>query len=458
MIAITLLAFLLPLGTRVLVGFVTPGFHEYEALFVYLTDFFVAFLIYRAVKRHGSDLAELLRAAPTSLLFVFVLACGLSVVVAPSLPLALYSFARVLFMIALALSLGVIASREHLFTALCAGIIATAVIQGGLGIAQFGSQSDLGFSKAGEPRLVSYTGAASTITLPEGGRFLRAYGTFPHPNIFAAFMMLGLLATGLWYVKTDIALGRELFSHKDSWWRNRDNLLKALNAYILHPLFRLKLLLVAASWILTLGLIFSFSRSGWVAAFCGLIILSVSLFRYFPGALLRFALMIASCAVIGYALCSTLVLPRVAVERGQPAVDDRAAYTSLALGIASDNPFGIGIGNQVLYGVKQELYQAQGMRSVWKWEPIHSLYLLILTEIGLLGLLSFVIFLAMVLWRLARFITPEKAFVLAAITGLMVAGLFDHYLWTLQPGRLMLWLVLGLALSQMLPSKRMHQR
>ena len=38
------------------------------------------------------------------------------------------------------------------------------------------------------------------------------------------------------------------------------------------------------------------------------------------------------------------------------------------------------------------------------------------------------------------------------IAGLMILsllgfGLFDHFLWTLQPGRLMLWLILGIILG-----------
>ena len=42
-----------------------------------------------------------------------------------------------------------------------------------------------------------------------------------------------------------------------------------------------------------------------------------------------------------------------------------------------------------------------------------------------------------------------KLFTLGALVSLLVFGLFDHFLWTIQPGRLMLWVVIGIAVSQL---------
>jgi hypothetical protein len=44
--------------------------------------------------------------------------------------------------------------------------------------------------------------------------------------------------------------------------------------------------------------------------------------------------------------------------------------------------------------------------------------------------------------------TPNAILAGATLTGLGVISLFDHYLWTLAPGRLMLGLVIGLFLGQ----------
>ena len=51
-------------------------------------------------------------------------------------------------------------------------------------------------------------------------------------------------------------------------------------------------------------------------------------------------------------------------------------------------------------------------------------------------------------YQLSTIQNPNAILAGATITGLGVIGLFDHYLWTLAPGRLMLGLVLGLWAGQ----------
>jgi hypothetical protein len=50
--------------------------------------------------------------------------------------------------------------------------------------------------------------------------------------------------------------------------------------------------------------------------------------------------------------------------------------------------------------------------------------------------------------RLFRTQNPGAILAGATLTGLGVIGLFDHYLWTLAPGRLMLGLMAGLFAGQ----------
>ena len=51
-------------------------------------------------------------------------------------------------------------------------------------------------------------------------------------------------------------------------------------------------------------------------------------------------------------------------------------------------------------------------------------------------------------YHLLRTQDPNAILAGATLTGLGVIGLFDHYLWTLAPGRLMLGLMLGLWAGQ----------
>jgi hypothetical protein len=52
------------------------------------------------------------------------------------------------------------------------------------------------------------------------------------------------------------------------------------------------------------------------------------------------------------------------------------------------------------------------------------------------------------IYHLFKAQNPNAILAGATLTGLGVVSLFDHYLWTLAPGRLMLGLVIGLFLGQ----------
>jgi O-antigen ligase len=81
-------------------------------------------------------------------------------------------------------------------------------------------------------------------------------------------------------------------------------------------------------------------------------------------------------------------------------------------------------------------------------EPAHSIPLLAGAELGIPGLAVLVAISVLFFYRLHRTAKPDAILVGAALSGLGVIGLFDHYLWTLAPGRLMLGLVIGLYISQ----------
>ncbi len=77
------------------------------------------------------------------------------------------------------------------------------------------------------------------------------------------------------------------------------------------------------------------------------------------------------------------------------------------------------------------------MGRFWLLQPVHNIYLLILSETGVVGFLfSFVIV-------AKSFLIKNKAFV-GILLFVMVTGLFDHYWLTLQQNNLLLALLLGL--------------
>lgn len=449
----------IPLGTRLMLGSLIPGVHEYESLFLYGSDIFLLIFTITACWYKRLVLREFFHRHGGVLLSVFLVAAIASVVHAPSLGLGVYSVVRLVVLVAFAYAIGSITTSLRLFQIVLVAISIGAVTQGALGIAQFAQQGSIGLQALGEPHLVVSAGAASTIGV-EGGRVLRAYGTFPHPNVLAGFLALGLVSLGYLYLWCEERLKKDIFNHPRSWWNWRHGV-AALRLYLRHRYFYIRLLIAAGAFIVTVGLALSLSRSGWLAGLIGVLVFAVNALRVRDGrgGAVRLLLMIAVCVSMTYLMFALIVAPRAQVTRAEPAVNERLLYGKIGLDILSSTIGGVGAGNQVFYSVEHGLYSRYALTKVWNWEPIHNLYLLIGAELGWLGLLSFLIFLGMVacgrygraLWREA---SSDWGVAMALLATILVLGFFDHYLWTLQPGRLMLWLVIGLCIGRLAASKK----
>ena len=93
-----------------------------------------------------------------------------------------------------------------------------------------------------------------------------------------------------------------------------------------------------------------------------------------------------------------LIFPRAQISLTEPAVSQRIIYNELGWQLDKKIiPEGIGLSNQVIYSAKNGLYQILGMNQAWQWQPIHNIYFLIGAEIGVLGLLVFLILMAKLL-------------------------------------------------------------
>ena len=81
-------------------------------------------------------------------------------------------------------------------------------------------------------------------------------------------------------------------------------------------------------------------------------------------------------------------------------------------------------------------------------EPAHNIFLLAGAELGVPGLLIVIALFISFGYRLIKTKNPNAILAGAALTGLGFISLFDHYLWTLAPGRMLLGLMIGLFLGQ----------
>lgn len=274
-------------------------------------------------------------------------------------------------------------------------------IQALLGIAQFTNQSDLGLQVLGES-VLSHLNRDVARTFVEGGRLLRAYGTFPHPNILAAFLTLSLLA--LYYF----------------WMVNKNRTTRLAAWQVVVNLLTIPLFI---NW---LGLLLTFSRAGWLIA-----LLSNPLFLAYSFILrsqdkrrLLFLIIVNCLIITGLVLIfSWAVFPRVEFI-DKFSFENRINDYQYAWQKIQEKPF-FGHG----------LTLAMGER------PIHNLYLTVAVEVGLTGLLIFLVF---VINTLIQNFNLERSVLPTMFLALLLFGLTDHFLWTLRPGLAMFWMIIGL--------------
>jgi hypothetical protein len=250
---------------------------------------------------------------------------------------------------------------------------------------------------------------ASVVQLANGLRWLRAYGTLPHPNLLGGF---GLIA-----LSGPLAL---LFTKRR-----------------VIPL----VLFMAALAVLVL----SFSRSAWLGMVALVAVVSLNWKRLRLKQLILPA--VSSLVTLGVLLIwlSPLFLTRVVdsqVQTEQVSTYTRLWLVQQTLDLIRTRPLlgsGAGTYSIALAGQVAPIYQI---------EPVHDIPLLVTGELGpagliLLGGLVFVVA------RAVRGAHTGPAVVLSGLTGgLLVISLLDHYFWTLAPGRLAFFTVLGLWAGQ----------
>ena len=252
---------------------------------------------------------------------------------------------------------------------------------------------------------------ASVVQLADGLRILRAYGTLPHPNILGGFALLTLLGPASLFLA------------------NKKPNYPALILFCLG--------------IILIGL--TFSRSAWL----GLIAFIVSLILKSKHINRKQLFLFVSVSLLTMILTlyplRDLVFTRISnasVATEQLSTFGRSWLTQQAFGLIRAYPLtGVGIG---AFAIKLADYAIEGALI----EPVHNIFLLVGSELGIFGLLLMLALYISIALNIFKAQTPHAILASATLAGLGVIGLFDHYLWTLAPGRIMLGLALGLWIGQ----------
>ncbi len=282
--------------------------------------------------------------------------------------------------------------------ALVRALVLGAVFQVVLGLSQFFLQTTWSSTLLGTSVHLAAE-AGSSVVVTEGERWLRAYGTFSHPNVFGGYLVLVLLLFLF-----------ERFQVSDS---------KQISD------FRLKILDYILTAVLTAGVFVSFSRSAWIALFLGLFVCGFLSIRKKVSAF--YILHSTFSIIVPFLLLSILFAPLMSTRLGatsvneQQSITERVSGNSEAIELVQDNPvFGVGPGHCTV-----ALMQKDSSRPVWEYQPVHNVVLLVFSEVGVVG-----IFLLCLIAYLF-FNTFQMQFVdLLIVTPFIPLILFDHYVWS----------------------------
>jgi putative inorganic carbon (hco3(-)) transporter len=386
---------------------------EFSALFLYLTDVLVIFLLvlwlirtFRSPKNLGriaralkEEKMKIINKVPLWGVFLigFLFVSILTSFSSQNLTLSIY------FLIKLLLCIGFFSYlknnlKKNNFLNFLKIISLGGLIQSLIALVQFLKQSSLGLKYLGESVIVNHLPGVANIDIV-GTKFIRSYGTFAHPNILAVFLLLTLYCS-IWLV------------------------IKKKGPFLFTIPF------------LVLGLILTFSRSVLLLGSVSIIFFLLFSFiktknKYILKPLLVF---VVSLIVLILSL-SSLLSQRINLNSDNQAVSLRAFYNTSAIEIIKKSPLtGVGLGS-----FSSELRKIYPDLENWQYQPAHNIYLLIDSEVGILGLITFLLFLIFFLKKHASF---NEFFVLFVV--FIFLGLVDHYFFTINQGMLVFWLTLGL--------------
>ncbi len=352
---------------------------DYLSPTIYFWDILVLllFFIFLWKKSHINQTA-------LSLVFVFILTQSLSLLGQANLGAGFVRLEQYFIASLLGIYLASINLKEFksvFFWALSLSLLGESI----LAILQFIKASTVGLWILGERSFSLSTPGIAKFDF-YGLEFLRPYGTFPHPNVLAGFMVIVVLLL--------------------SWWK-----LKAKTIYITTFLAGVTILLTVSRIAIMAGLgsaLLSFKKKARLLLILVVVLLLPILYT-------RFA------SVFNFDILSLI---------------RREQQISIAFNLWRHHPLlGVGLNNFIIVASDQLL--AGPSRFL---QPVHNIFLLSLSETGIVGLIGLISLIGYPLWK-GRF----RLLWLVVI----FLGMFDHYFLTLPQGYRLFFLIWGISLSML---------
>lgn len=325
--------------------------------------------------------------------------CFLSALWAPHQDIAFQHAQRIL-QASLLFFLLILAPVNKLYSA--SAYISGAIIQALLGLYQFFTQSSFSFKWLGLVEHPAWQAGTSIVASGTIGRWLRAYGSFSHPNAFGGYLVIALAIL--------ILVWPLIQEHK-----------------------KYRLVGGVAMLLLISGILVTFSRSALIAALC---VMALSLLRFWKTLVPYAAASVAMIALFAFAMLPLFQTRVQAVSVHETAsITERVSGYSEASALFRQYPlFGVGVGNYV-----QTAFLLDSTRQGWTYQPVHSVPLLWLIELGIVGIiLVFLVFISFFSLFGRRLLGVWLIPVGAAV---LVLSLLDHFLWTSSIGLMLIAII-----------------
>ena len=338
-------------------------------------------------------------------------------------------------------------------------LILAGVLNSAIGIFQFIIQGSLGLTWLRESIIDRNAPYIAKIIL-HSEPFIRAYGLFPHPNILGGYLVLSILST--------FGYARLFHVEQSSSFKLLYRLIIAIQAIALLLTFSKTALigLIVASFYILIKL--NVPRGTLLNR------LRVKMFRVehlFKTSARRKAILSGLILLVFF----LLIGPNIKSFLITPA-QDRILFAEIYTSMITTHPFiGFGIGQSVI-----EMTNFLHIHTIdWQLQPVHNVFMLIWTELGIIGLMVFLLLLNR-LFHVEQKIEPAMNIECSTwnkshcevydpirnvprgtvadtlnlsilfkgiLLGFIFIMLFDHYFWDIQQGELMLWLVMGVIAS-----------
>ncbi|HVF69101.1 MAG TPA: O-antigen ligase family protein [Xanthomonadales bacterium] len=316
-----------------------------------------------------------------------------------------------------------------------------AIFESLLAIAQFLNKGSIGglMYFFGERAFDSGTPGIANASL-NGELILRPYGTLPHPNVLAGYLLVVMILV-LFTLHHQMPRKEARSKSQESWFARNVFSFLSLNSYFL--------IQIPALVLGTVALFLSMSRIAillWVTILLFVIPAKAGLHgsRIKSGMTARISAFLC-ITMLAVFLLSPIGSRFIGIKPSDEAVVQREILNEKAIEMIGQNPLlGVGLGNFL-----PSLSEIQKPLSTSTYlQPVHNIFLLVAAEAGLIGLGFFLWF----LWKTYKMANGKWQMangLLICFSTILILGLFDHYWLTLQQGQLLFAFIIGLCWAKL---------